>query len=102
MGHSLATDWCFTVTVSLDQKNEHKWKSTDWCVTEGIVSSAGENRVNHYMKQRGMYRVRRVFVFLVNRVEHQKRTQTATKWWPFGFVFGVQLGLRHTQALINI
>ena len=53
------------------------------------------------MKQRGMYRVRRVFFFLVNRVEHQKRTQTATKWWPFGFVFGVQLGLRHTQALIN-
>ena len=39
--------------------------------------------------------------FLVNRVEHQKRTQTATKWWPFGFVFGAQLGLWHTQALIN-
>ena len=54
------------------------------------------------MKRRGTYRVRRVFFFLVNRVEHQKRTQTATKWWPFGFVFGVQLGLRHTQALINI
>ena len=41
------------------------------------------------------------FSFLANRVEHQKRTQTATRWWPFGFVFGVQLGLRHTQALIN-
>ena len=27
------------------------------------------------------------------RVEHQKRTQTATTLWPFGFVFGVQLGL---------
>ena len=26
------------------------------------------------------------------RVEHQKRTQTATTLWPFGFVFGVQLG----------
>ena len=44
------------------------------------------------MKRRGLYRVRRVFFFLVNRVEHQKRTLTATKWWPFGFVFGVQLG----------
>ena len=49
MGHSLATDWCFTVTVSLDQKNEQKWKSTDWCVTEGVVSSDVENRVNHYI-----------------------------------------------------
>ena len=26
------------------------------------------------------------------RVEHQKRTQTATTLWLFGFVFGVQLG----------
>ena len=32
------------------------------------------------------------FFFLVNRDEHQQQTQTATKWWPFGFVFGVQLG----------
>ena len=39
--------------------------------------------------------------FLVNRVEHQKRTQTTAEL-PFGFVFGVQLGLRQTQALINI
>ena len=53
------------------------------------------------MKWRGMYPVRRVFFFLVNRVEHQKRTQTTAEL-PFGFVFGVQLGLRHTQALINI
>ena len=30
-----------------------------------------------------------------------KRTQTATTWWPFGFVL-VQLGLRQTQALIII
>ena len=41
------------------------------------------------------------FHFLVNWVEHQKRTQTTTKCWPFGFVFGVQLSLRHTQALID-
>ena len=40
-------------------------------------------------------------LFLVNRVEHQKRTQTTAEL-PFGFVFGVQLGLRQTQALINI
>ena len=26
------------------------------------------------------------------RVENQKRTQTATTLWPFGFVFCVQLG----------
>ena len=35
-----------------------------------------------------------------NRVEHQKRSQPAIKKWPFGFGFGVQLGLRQTQALI--
>ena len=29
-----------------------------------------------------------------------KLTQTATKWWPFGFVFSVQLDLRQTQALL--
>ena len=43
---------------------------------------------------------RRIF-FLVNRVEHQKRTQTTAEL-PFGFVFGVKLGLWQTQALINI
>ena len=31
-------------------------------------------------------------VYAEGRVEHQKRTQTATTLWPFGFVFGVQLG----------
>ena len=36
--------------------------------------------------------VHATFCFLVNRVENQKQTQTATKWWPFGFIFGVQLG----------
>ena len=66
-----------------------------------ILLQIGFTLQYYYMKQRGTYRVRRVFFFLVNRVEHQKRTQTATKWWPFGFVFGVQLGLRHTKSLIN-
>ena len=32
-------------------------------------------------------------MYAEGRVEHQKRTQTATTLWPFGFVFGVQLGL---------
>ena len=36
-----------------------------------------------------------------NRVEHQKQNQPAIEKWPFGFVFGVQLGLRQTQALIK-
>ena len=36
-----------------------------------------------------------------NRVEHQKRNQPAIEKWPFGFVFGVQLGLRQTQALFK-
>ena len=38
---------------------------------------------------------------LSNRVKHQKRNQPAIEKWPFGFVFGVQLGLRQKQALIN-
>ena len=37
-----------------------------------------------------------------NRVEHQKQNQPAIEKWPFGFVFGVQLGLRQTLALIKI
>ena len=32
-----------------------------------------------------------------NRVEHQKRNQPVIENWPFGFVFGVQLGLRQTR-----
>ena len=38
----------------------------------------------------------RVTYYLVNRVEHQKLSQTTV-----GSVFGVQLGLRLTQALIT-
>ena len=38
-----------------------------------------------------------------NRVEQQNETNRplAFKKWPFGFVFGVQLGLRQTQALMK-
>ena len=36
-----------------------------------------------------------------NRVEHQKRNQPAIEKWPFGFAFGVQLGLRQIRALIK-
>ena len=32
-------------------------------------------------------------VFAEGRVENQKRTQTASTFWAFGFVFGYQLGL---------
>ena len=32
------------------------------------------------------------------RVEHLKRTQTANTLWPFGFVFGVQLGSLESAA----
>ena len=38
--------------------------------------------------------------FLVNRVEYQKLNQTTAEL-PFGWVFGIQLGLRQTQALIR-
>ena len=41
------------------------------------------------------------FPDMSNRVEHQKRNQPAIEKWPFGFVFGVQLDLRQTQALIK-
>ena len=37
--------------------------------------------------------------FLVNRVENQKLNQTTAEL-PFGWVFGFQLGLRQTQALV--
>ena len=40
-------------------------------------------------------------IFMSNRVEHQNQNQPAIEKWPFGFVFGVQLGLRQTGALIN-
>ena len=36
-----------------------------------------------------------------NRVDHQKRNQPVIKKWPFGFVFGVQLGLRQTEVRIK-
>ena len=41
------------------------------------------------------------YFFLVNRDEHQKLNRTTTKQ-SFGWVSGVQLGLRQTQALISI
>ena len=41
------------------------------------------------------------FSGMSNRVEHQKQNQPAIEKWPFGFVFGVQLGLRQTRALIK-
>ena len=37
---------------------------------------------------------------MCNRLEHQKLNQT-TAWQPSGWVFGVQVGLQQTQALIK-
>ena len=37
---------------------------------------------------------------MINRVEHQKLNQVAAELPP-GWVFGVQLGLRQTHALVN-
>ena len=36
-----------------------------------------------------------------NRLEHQKRNQTAIEKWPFGFVFDVQIGLQQREVLIK-
>ena len=44
--------------------------------------------------------LRHFLTVMSNRVEHQKLNQT-TGELPFGWVFGVQLGFRPTQALIN-
>ena len=54
------------------------------------------------IREHGFLRRMKYFLTdLSNRVEHQKRNQPAIKKWPFGFVFGVQLGLRQTRSLIQ-
>ena len=40
-------------------------------------------------------------VFAEGQVEHQKQNQRAIEKWPFGFAFGIQLGIRQTRALIK-
>ena len=50
--------------------------------------ACAENRVHSLLRQMGHLKRR---TFLGNRVEHQKRNQTATSQWPVGFVFSVQL-----------
>ena len=74
---------------------------TLWMVDAPAILEVSKNTLFEHMNQCGMTRVRRVFVFLVNRVEHQKLTQTATTWWPFGFVFGVQLGSLEKNYGVN-
>ena len=54
------------------------------------------HQTTHYT----VYPVRWDIFFLVNRVEHQKLNQTTAEL-SFGWVFGIQLGLRQTQALIK-
>ena len=41
------------------------------------------------------------FSGMSNRVEHQKQNQPAIEKWPFGFVFGIQLGRWQRLALIK-
>ena len=61
------------------------------------------NRVEHQKRNlHGFLRQMEHFLTdMSNRVEHQKQNQPAIEKWPFGFVFGVQLGLRQTRALIK-
>ena len=50
----------------------------------------------------GLSRLMRHFVpDMSDRVEHQKQNLPPIENWPFSFVFGVQLGLRQTRALIE-
>ena len=46
-------------------------------------------------------RSQEIFFNLENRIEHQKRNRTPRKPGAFDFVFGAQLGLRQTPALIT-
>ena len=73
------------------------------------VHARGKNKIRYlwskgpstyYVILHTVFYVKRVTFFLVNRVEHQKLNQTTAEL-PFGWVFGVQLGLRQTQALIR-
>ena len=59
------------------------------------VPSNGRDRVHIFLRQ-----MRHFLTDMSNRVEHQKLNQVTAELPP-GWVFGVQLGLRQTQALIN-
>ena len=50
------------------------------------MSSERENRVHSLLRQGENF-----LTDMSNRVEYQKRNQTATSQWPVGFVIGVQL-----------
>ena len=45
--------------------------------------------------------MRRFLTDMINQGEHQTQNQPGIKKWPFGFIFGVQLYLRKTLALIK-
>ena len=68
----------------------------------GLVSSGWLKMGGWWVGIHGLSRQMRYFVTeMSNRAVHQKQNQPATEKWPFGFVFGVQLGLRHILALIK-
>ena len=97
---------CYTWTTKNPREIDHRPISTKmkvyapfqrscWLwfdIFKNLWQSNGAS-VIHYM----VFRVRRVTFFQVNRVEHQKLNQTATEWWPFGWVSGVQLDLRQWE-----
>ena len=58
-------------------------------------------KIFYQMNQRGADRSTPRFCDMWNRVEHQKLNQVAAELPP-GWVFGVQLGLRQTHALIKM
>ena len=60
------------------------------------VTAETINRVQPFRRQ-----MEHFLTDMKNRVEHQKRNQPPIEKRPFGFVFGVQLHLRQTQALIK-
>ena len=65
-----------------------------------LIKNCAKGPSTYYVILHTVFYVKRVTFFLVNRVEHQKLNQTTAEL-PFGWVFGVQLGLRQTQALIR-
>ena len=63
------------------------WCSTRLLMPKKSAAQTGSCRTVSYI----LLRFKSVPVSTRDRVEHQKRNQTATSQWPVGFVFGVQL-----------
>ena len=87
----LSFGWVFGFQLDSLEKN---------LFTLAVVTFSSKKPSTYYVILFTVKRFRRVTFFLVNRVEHQKLNQTTAEL-SFGWVFGVQLGLRQTQALIS-